>query len=245
MSVSVALVRRISEVEPPLREVLWAILEEMERQRAQWEESVTKTEFNELKEIVRDLGQTVRELAEAQKRTEERVNELAEAQKRTEERVGTLEQTVRELAEAQKRTEEEIRKLTKGLQQMRSEVGGLSRSVSYALENEAYRYLPRFLKERHGIEVLDRIIRTYVDTKEVNIFGRVRKGGEEMYLVGEAVLKLDSASKLKQVWDTVMVVKQKYGVEVLPIIVTHFARPEVLEKAGKAGILVVQSFEWI
>jgi hypothetical protein len=66
-----------------------------------------------------------------------------------------------------------------------------------------------------------------------------------MYLVGEAVLKLDSASKLKQVWDTVMVVKQKYGVEVLPIIVTHFARPEVLEKAGKAGILVVQSFEWI
>ena len=213
MSVSVALVRRISEVEPPLREVLWAILEEMERQRAQWEESVTKTEFNELKEIVRDLGQTVRELAEAQKRTEERVGtleqtvrELAEAQKRTEERVN-------ELAEAQKRTEEEIRKLTKGLQQMRSEVGGLSRSVSYALENEAYRYLPRFLKERHGIEVLDRIIRTYVDTKEVNIFGRVRKGGEEMYLVGEAVLKLDSASKLKQVWDTVMVVKQKYGVE--------------------------------
>jgi len=44
---------------------------------------VTREEFSELKDVVK-------ELAEAQKRTEQRVEELAEAQKRTEERVESL-----------------------------------------------------------------------------------------------------------------------------------------------------------
>ncbi|MGQ9858768.1 MAG: hypothetical protein ACUVS3_08775, partial [Thermodesulfobacteriota bacterium] len=60
MLVSVSLIKKLEQVEPGLREVLIAVLEEIERQR---EETVTKSEFNELKEIVR-------ELAEAQKRTE-------------------------------------------------------------------------------------------------------------------------------------------------------------------------------
>lgn len=57
------------------------------------------------------LQSVVRELAEAQKHTEERVEELAEAQKRTEQRLDRLEAVVTELVEAQRRTEEEIRKL--------------------------------------------------------------------------------------------------------------------------------------
>jgi len=56
-------------VEPGLREVLVALLEEMEKQREQWEQSVTKTEFNDLKEIVR-------ELAEAQRKTEIEIQKL-------------------------------------------------------------------------------------------------------------------------------------------------------------------------
>src|SRR4030067_3689752 len=60
--------------------------------------SVTKVEFNELKEVVKDL-------AEAQKRTELRVEELAEAQKRTELRIEEFAEAQRSLAEAQKRTE--------------------------------------------------------------------------------------------------------------------------------------------
>ena len=39
-------------------------------------------------------------------------------------------------------------------------------------------------------------------------------------------------------------VKENLGGEVLPIIVTHFARKELIERAKKAGIIVVQSFEW-
>ncbi len=74
--------------------------------------TVTKDEFHELKEIVRDLGAAqhrtearVEELTEAQKRTEVRVEELTEAQKRTEARV-------EELTEAQKRTEARVEELT-------------------------------------------------------------------------------------------------------------------------------------
>ncbi len=53
-----------------------------------------------------------------------------------------------ELAEAQRRTEEEIWKLAQGRRRLRQEVGGLARSVAYALENEAFRRLPEFLKTK-------------------------------------------------------------------------------------------------
>jgi len=85
------------------------------------------------------LPELVRELAEAQRRTEERVSrleavveqlaeaqrELAEAQRRTEERVSRLEAVVeqlaeaqRELAEAQRRTEERVSRLEAVVEQL-------------------------------------------------------------------------------------------------------------------------------
>ena len=65
---------------------------------------VTREEFDKLSSIVR-------ELAEAQRRTEERLNELIEAQRRTEERLNILAKRVDELAEAQRRTEERLNEL--------------------------------------------------------------------------------------------------------------------------------------
>ncbi len=82
------------------------------------QQTVTKAEFTELREVVRDLAEAqkrtelrVNELAEAQKRTEQRVEELAEAQKRTEQRL-------EELAEAQKRTEQRLDQLTARMDQL-------------------------------------------------------------------------------------------------------------------------------
>ncbi len=270
MPFSTTLIRKITEIDPSLREILFLMLEEIEKQRAQWEESVIKTEFNELKEVIQEVWKSINELAEAQKRTEQAlkefeektekrfqevwksINELTEAQKKTEQRLNELteaqkrtEQRLNELAEAQKRTEQEILKLTKGLSRTRKEVSGLARSMAYALENEAYRHLPAFLKTHYGIELIDRLIRTYINGEEVNIFGKARQNGQEVFLVGEVVLKLDDPSKLKQVWKKIKVVKENFGGEVVPVIVTHFARPNVSEKARKAGIIVIQSFEWI
>ncbi len=268
MPVSVGFIKKLDSVPPELRQVLIDLLEEVERQR---EESVTKREFNELKEIVRELAQRVNELAEAQRRTEQRVEELAEAQRgterrleqlaeaqaKTEERVSRLEvalnelaeaqrrteQRVEELAEAQRRTEEEIRKLAQGQRRLRQEVGGLARSVAYALENEAFRRLPEFLKTK-GIEVLERMVRTEVAGEEINLFGRARRNGEELLLVGEAVLRLDDPSKLRRLKEKAALVETELGEKVLPVLITHFAVKRLLERAERAGVLVVQSFEW-
>jgi len=294
MPFSVSLIKRLEAVEPPLREVLIALLEEVERQR---EDSITRKEFLEfakkteenfqrvweaierltkaqeesekrigrLEAAVQELVEAqkasekrisklevaVEKLTEAQKKTEIRLNELAEAQKKTEIRLNELAEAqkrteirVNELAEAQKKTEEEIRKLGIGLKLSREQLGGLAKSVAYALENEAFRKLPAFLEEKHKIKVIDKIIRAEIDGEEIDIFGKVKKDGKDMILVGEAVLKLDDRKKLKLLSEKVQLVKENYGIEVVPIIITHFAKKDILERAEKAGIIIVQSFEW-
>lgn len=208
-------------------------------------ELVKAKDFSELKEIVRSLGVTVGELAEAQKRTELRVEELAEAQKRTEQRVEELAQAQKELAEAQKRTEIEIRKLAGALKDTRTEVGGLARSMAYALENEAYRALPAFLKE-HGIAITERFVRTEIGGEEINLFVKGKRDGREVIIVGESELKATGIGKLKQLERKAAVVQESFpDKEVIRVLITHYARPAVLEKAKEKGIIVVQSFEWL
>jgi hypothetical protein len=201
-----------------------------------YSELVKTGDFNELKGIVRDL---------------------AEAQKRTDERLGILAQRMEELAEAQKRTEarvgelaSDVRVLTAGL---RAEMDGLSRSVSYALENEAYRALPAFLKARYGLELTQRLVRTEVLGEEINFFAKARRDGQDVTIVGETKLRLDERRAegrgAEQVLETlerkIAVVQRAYpGETVVPLLVTHFARPSFLQEAQDRGILVVQSFEW-
>ncbi len=118
MPFSVNLIRKIDTLDPPIKEVLLALLEEVERSR---EESVTKREFLEFarstEKNFEKVWKVIGELAEAQKRTEKRVEELAQAQKRTEKRL-------EELANAQKRTEEELKKLAKEHGETRRQLGG-------------------------------------------------------------------------------------------------------------------------
>jgi hypothetical protein len=94
--------------------------------------SVQRSDFEELKAVVRELAEAqrrteervgsleaaVERLAEAQRRTEERVGELAQAQKRTEERVGSLEAAVERLAEAQSRTDERLERLEAAVERL-------------------------------------------------------------------------------------------------------------------------------
>jgi DNA repair exonuclease SbcCD ATPase subunit len=266
------------KITPGLKKKIIEIVDERIR-----EAHVTKEDFSELKAIVRELAEAqkrteikVEELAEAQKRTEERLEELAEAQKRTEQRVEELaeaqkrtEQRVEELAEAQKRTEqrveelaeaqkkteekladltEEVRKLAQGLNRTREDLGGLARSFSYAFENEAYRMLPGVLT-RYGIEVDEKIVRAEVGGKEINFFGKARKNGREVFIVGEVKLRLDDTKKredaFEELEEKVEAVRKEYGdVEVVRLLVTHFATKGFLKKAEKRGVIVVQSYEW-
>jgi hypothetical protein len=75
-----------------------------------------------------DLRDIVRELAQAQLRTEARVEELAQAQARTEVRLDTLTRRVEELAQAQLRTENEVTRLRRTLE---TQIGGLGDAGGY------------------------------------------------------------------------------------------------------------------
>ena len=155
MGYSVNIIKLLERVDAPMKEVLIEILAEMERQRMQWEESVTKKEFNELKEIVAELAQLqkmteqslgtlcqrVEELAEAQRKTEQRVEELAEAQRKTEQRVEELaeaqrktEQRVEELAEAQRKTEQRVEELAEAQKKTEERLDSLSKRVEELAE---------------------------------------------------------------------------------------------------------------
>ncbi len=110
--------------------------------------TVTKVEFEELRKTVAQLADNVKELAEAQKRTEkrinelaeaqkrteERLNELAEAQKRTEERLNRLEEVVEKLAEAQKRTEERLNELAEAQKRTEERLNRLEEVVEKLAE---------------------------------------------------------------------------------------------------------------
>ena len=219
---------------------------------------VKTSDFSELKGIVAELAKAqqrtelrVEELAQAQQRTEQRLEQLAQAQQRTEQR---LEQ----LAQAQQRTEQVVRTLVRGLADTRAELGGLARSVGYALENEAYRALPRFLAERYGIRVTDRLIRTELDGEEIDFFGHAIQNDREVLLVGEVKLRLDERRKVRtpegitlravallELERKLDVVRRHYpDLPLVPLLVTHYARPAILKEAAEHGVIVVQSFEW-
>jgi len=197
-------------------------------------EMVTRDDFQRLTEKVEKLANIVAELAEAQKKTEEELKALSK--------------TVVELAEAQRKTEEEVRTLAQELKRTRQDLGGLSLSFSYAFENEAYRMLPQVLK-KYGLELEDKLIRKEIAGEEINFFATAKRNGKTVYIVGETKLRLDDMKKrddvFKQLEKKISAVKNVYGdVQIVPLIVTHFAKASMLKKAKERGIIVVQSYEW-
>ena|SRR3989338_4344631 len=201
-----------------------------------YSELVKTDDFNELKGIVK-------ELAEAQKRTEIKVEELAEAQKRTEIKVG-------ELAEAQKRTEEEIKKLTKTVKNVQKNLGGLSHAVGYHLEDRAYKTLPLLLKRDLGIEVEGKLIRRFFvygrgKKDEVNIYGRGIKDGKEVVIIGESKSQLskDDIDDFLDIVDRVTDYTKSADKENVLIAVSYSVEPEIEEYAKKKDIKVYWSYE--
>ncbi len=230
--------RKIEKLDPEIKDVLYPMVEVLGKP---YEESVSRIEFDDLKEIVK-------ELAKAQERTELRVGELAKAQERTELRLEAL-------AKAQERTEKRLEELTKvvknlaeGQKQIREELGGLSITVGYTLENEAYKKLPALLEKDFGIQIKQRLIRKYItDNKgkanELNIFGHGVKHGKEVTIIGEAKAQLPN-NKVDEFLRKK--VKQLDGLfeEVFLVLVTHMiTSPGVEEYVKSKGIVLYYSYD--
>ena len=186
---------------------------------------VKTNDFNDLKAIVKDL-------AIAQRETK------AELQ---------------QLAVAQRETESQMKELARVVTNMGQELGGLSRSMSYSLENEAYRALPAYLLAHHGITVTDRIVRTDIGGEEINFFALGERNGVPICLVGESKLQLDERRNsrreaeriIDQLESKVDTVRQLYPErEMVRLLVTHYARPAIRQFLQEHNLIVVQTFEW-
>lgn len=200
---------------------------------------VRQSDFAELKTIIKAL-------AEAQQRTEMKVAALSD-------KVADLTDAQQRLTDAQQRTENSLARLIETVDGLGQELGGLSRGVSYSLENDAYRLLPAFLQERHGIELDKRIVRTTINDKEIDLFAHGQRNGEPILLVGESKLQLDERRRnyraayriFDQLVEKTQAVQKNYpDTAIVQLLITHYARPAFLEEARRRGVIVVQSFEW-
>ena len=146
------------------------------------EVKVTREDFDKLARTVSELGGTVRELAEAQKRTEQRVEELAEAQKRTEQRV-------EDLAEAQKRTEAALMELAESQKRTNEALSRLTDTVGHDLESVARLSAPSWLEVHQNVRVPSlerRLFKVDGEDVEVNLYGEGMRGRAPITVVGEA-----------------------------------------------------------
>jgi predicted transcriptional regulator len=123
MNISAGLVRKMEDFDPKIKDIFLCFMDEIEEKTSII--AVGRGDFDELKNVVRQLAEAqnrtehwLEELAESQNRTEHRVEELAEAQNRTEHRLEELaeaqnrtEHRLEELAEAQNRTEHRLEEL--------------------------------------------------------------------------------------------------------------------------------------
>ncbi len=219
---------------------------------------------------MQDLKDVVKALAVAQARAEERlegvetrmdrveaaIDRLEAAQARAEERLegvetrmDRVEATLDRLAAAQAGTEEALKKLAEAHDETRKQLGGLSHTVGYILENEAYRALPALLAADHGLEVEDRLIRTYLTTDrgypvEVNIFGRGRRNGREVVVIGESKSQL-SAKNIDHFIQGRLTRLEPLFEDVFPVLVTHMiSSPDVAAYAQERGIALYYSYQF-
>ena len=184
-------------------------------QRPEW-----RTELRRLvlTEELLSLPQIVRDLAEAQQRTEQRVEELAEAQRRTEQRV-------EELAEAQRRTEQRIGRL-------QDDVGDLK---GIMLEERYYRrassYFSRLVRRSQAISsneltalLAEAVARGALSEEgadeigwaDVVVRGQRREDGTDLYLVVEVSWGVGTSDVERAVRRAALLAQT--GVQTLPVV---------------------------
>lgn len=249
------MIRYLEAIEQLPVEIKLPLMKAFELFREEIAETVKRSDFEELKAVVRELAeaqkrteQRVEELAEAQKRTEQRVEELAEAQRETQKEVSRLDKALSELAEAQKRTEEELKWLIKSHKALKEEVGYISHTVGYRLEDESYKALPGLLKKDMGIAIIGRLKRDFIEIGkeryiEVNIWGRARSNGKRYVVIGEAKSQLKKKD-IDEFIKKAEAVKKYVPEEQIRVLVTYHTSPQVMRYASEKKIKLYFSYDF-
>jgi len=178
------------------------------------DELVTKAELNELTAVMRDL-------AEAQKRTDEKMRDLAEAQKRTD--------------EAQRRTVWAVKDLAK-------QVGGLSAALGGSLEDFACDLVPELL-EKYWAMVVESAgpedVTVGDEPREFDVVVRGRIEGRPVAVVCETKATV-SAKEVKRFLGLVGKLKEaRPGDDIRPLFFGYKAERRARELIVASGAAMV------
>ncbi|RKX99735.1 hypothetical protein DRP77_12765 [Candidatus Poribacteria bacterium] len=244
------------------------LLSEMRESLMREEFDRLRAALDELRESHEKTNEELRKLAEAQRKTEEElsklatrvdqlgktVDQLAETVAQLTKRVDQLTERIDQLAEAQRRTEEELRvvitrvdRLTDRLDFTIERLEGLSDTVGYTLENQAFKSLPALLRRDFGIEVIGRLVRRYVAladgrVRQVNIYGRGRRDGQELLIIGECKVR-PSRREVHRLAKLADELEKAEGIEVFKVMVCHDFPPEMENLIEELGIKGYWSYE--
>lgn len=186
------------------------------------------------------LPDIVRQLAQAQQRTEKHLAKLAQTQQRMVKRQDRFEEILKNLAAAQERTEHALQRLSR-------QVGGLSETVGGDIEDIAYIVLHDVLKREFGWNVgeLERSWQEWNgELEEVNLFGRAAdpaRPGDVVWIVGEAKHNLNLREVSRFIDQSKRARKNLEG-EIFPVCFCYRARPEVQQTLKDNGIRLVFSY---
>ncbi len=180
-------------------------------------DSIIQKEFHNLNTVVKELG-------EAQKKTEEAINNLTI-------RLEQLTARVDDLTEAQKRTEENLNKLIKRVELIEEQLGGLSMAVGYGLEDTLFPHIGKFLEKKFNIKNSKTELRKYIkhnDGKydEVNIYTEGYKGENLVIAVSEC--KAQPGKKdIDKFMKMIERLKKTLNKNIIPYMVGYTFHPEI------------------
>jgi hypothetical protein len=124
----------------------------------------------------------------------------------------------------------------------------LSATIGHALENEAYKALPKLLENDYGLVVQGRLKRGYVtdaqgNPLEINVIGQASRDGQAMMIVGESKSQLSKNEVDK-------FIRRKLNrlagmANIFPLLITHMiTAPDVEDYARQKGIAVYYSYDF-
>ena len=207
-------------------DVITSVYEELQN-------SVTKVEFNELKEIVKDLAGQVSNLTKRMDELTQRVDTLAV-------RMDELTQRVEDLVG-------EMKGIKVTIQDMRQEIGGMSHAIGYGLEDQSYLTLPPILKRDHAITLKGRLKRGFLETArnkyiEINIWGQGERDGKPIEIIGEAKTQLKKRD-VDKFLQTLEAIRPHIDHSIHPICVTYQTSPSVIHYAKEKGITLYFTYD--
>jgi len=189
---------------PEMRDEVIALIDKRVK-----EHYVTRSDFKALQSIVKELSINVKELVEAQKRTEQRMEELAISLKET---------------------QIELKQLAHEHSITRKLLGDLTNTVGYGLEDTIMKYIHDYAQKEYGITIttVDRRYITYPDGRydEINIYAEGTKNGNTVYIIGESKAQL--GKKDADSFDKMIARLRNYlKGEIIPFIVCYSCAPDV------------------